>query len=230
MTSPEITECPMMRTPRSHRRSSRLQGSQSLGGYCPDKLMPVKQQARRRGLGRGAKDNLQRKDSSKGSRQGAEQVLQYHRGATRAASSMQAPHKKPDILQPQETPTAHPFPPAQQSFLPSREMPVSAQPAGKQAASSPTHQDIHGGGGGVRGLCRDSASPQDVFSHSQDTPHEGCSYLPCPPQHGSLECRDPGRWPAGWYRGHPRRRLCFEGPLVPQHCGIWGFSWGTCNR
>lgn len=131
MTSPEITECPVMRTPRSHRRSSRLQGSQSLGGYCPDKLMPVKQQARRRGLGRGAKDNLQRKDSGKGSRQGAEQVLQCRQGPPGLLLACRPPTKSLTYCNTRNPPSAHPLPPAQQSFLPPREMPVSAQPAGK---------------------------------------------------------------------------------------------------
>lgn len=52
----------------SNRRSRGLYGCQSLGCYCPDKLMSLKQQARLRSLRARAKNNLQEKWQEKLSR------------------------------------------------------------------------------------------------------------------------------------------------------------------
>lgn len=59
--SQAITDGPVTRTPRSNGRSRCLYRCQSLGCYCPDKLMSLKQQARLRSLRGRAKNNLQEK-------------------------------------------------------------------------------------------------------------------------------------------------------------------------
>ena len=51
------------------------------------------------------------------------------------------------------------------------------------------------------------------------------SYLSGPPQGWLLDGRNPGCRPTGQERGHRYWGLWFGSPLVPQGCGIYGFSW-----
>lgn len=207
-----------------------------MGGYCPDKLMSLKQQARLRSLGARAEHNLQEKwrekqwspqrpgrHRSSGDRAVLRTSLPMDTGThgtdgTHAGSGhgIGIRHGSPWGRSLPAIPAVEKSP---WSVRSARARDTKAKAIAKQFPP----------GWAVSGLVNvngETDSTRTCFLSGKTWSNSGgggdatSSYLPGPPKGWLLHGRDSGCRPTGQERGCPHHGLWFGGPLVPQGRGL----------